>query len=153
MQMSEGPRAAPPVGIKGGAGRAPDRRSRCLPGAGGAAPGRASRPVSPRVVYSPDNLPPLLVRTRGRVASKVRGGERAAEAARGDTRPPHPHRVCTYLRLPQRPGCALSQWERGRPAPTPDSPRLSRWHLPRSCALASLSPGNIQSGRKVQHLV
>ena len=34
MQISEGPRVAPPAGIKGGAGRAPDRRSRCLPGAG-----------------------------------------------------------------------------------------------------------------------
>lgn len=45
MQISEGPRDAPPAGIKGGAGRAPDLRSRCLPGAGRALP----RSLLPRV--------------------------------------------------------------------------------------------------------
>lgn len=73
MQISEGPSDAPPTGIKGGAGRAPDLRSRCLPGAGPALR-RASCPVSPRVVHSSDSLPLLLVRTRSPAATRVRQG-------------------------------------------------------------------------------
>lgn len=150
MQISEGPRVAPPAGIKGGAGRAPDHRSRCLPGAGRALP--RSLPPGVPACLPQLSLPSLLVRTRSRAATRIRGGERAVEAAMSKGRRAFP-RSNPYFRGSSWSGCALSQWEHGKPAPTPHSPWLGRWHLPRSCSLASLSPGDIHSGQKEQHLV
>lgn len=133
MQISEGPRDAPPAGIKGGAGRAPDLRSRCLPGAGRALP----RSLLPRVPacrlqlrQSPaapgKDSKPSCYKSQGWGASCQDRNERGATAFL---------RLNPYFRGSSWSGCALSQWEHGKPAPTPHSPWLGRWHLPRRIVL------------------
>lgn len=85
MQISEGPRVAPPAGIKGGAGRTPDGRSRCLPGAGLVLP-RSLPPGVPECLLQL-SLPPLLVRTELRQESEVGSELLRPHRARGDMRP------------------------------------------------------------------
>lgn len=155
MQISEGPRDAPPAGIKGGAGRAPDLRSRCLPGAGRALP----RSLLPRVparhlqlsqspVAPGKDSKPSCYKSQGWGAS-CRGRNE-----RGATSVPSVGRTRTSVG-PRGPGVHFLNGNMGNGRPHHTLPGLAGGISPggESCVLASLSPGAIHSGQKEQLLV